>query len=115
MIHEILQTSYRVYACWRDGHFYRYCQHLALAKGFEVRELYANDLMLNYFQDMWLAYIEKPFLRDNEPYLHLGEPDCLWSVLETYISTIYDENGVKMYPSALLNEIKKERKLCKHH
>ncbi|MCK0203054.1 hypothetical protein MWN41_08515 [Ornithobacterium rhinotracheale] len=110
MIHEILHLSYREYAIWRDEHFYKYCQLLSQSTMFTARELYGNDLMLNYFHNMWLSYVEKQFLHDNEPYLHLGEPDCLWSVLETYISAIYDEKGVKMYPSAILDEIKKQKK-----
>ncbi|MRI64002.1 hypothetical protein EDM00_08380 [Ornithobacterium rhinotracheale] len=110
MIHKILHLTYPQYDSYRDACFYQYCQQLSQVTAFTARELYKNDLMQNYFCDMWLAYIEKPFLRDNKPYLHLGEPDCLWSVLETYISTIYDEKGVKMYPSAILYEIKKQKK-----
>ncbi|MRJ09425.1 hypothetical protein EDL99_11250 [Ornithobacterium rhinotracheale] len=114
MIHEILHLNYRSYAIWRDEHFYKYCQLLSQNTMFTIRELYSNDLMLNYFHDMWHAYVEKPFLQDYADLINqLDEPDHFWNILETYIGAVYDENSVRMYSSAILNEIKKEKKLCK--
>ncbi|MGV4393231.1 hypothetical protein [Ornithobacterium rhinotracheale] len=67
--------------------------------------------MLNYFQNMWLSYVEKQFLHDNKDLIaQLDEPDHFLNVFETYIDAIYDEKGVKMYPSAILDEIKKQKR-----
>ncbi|MGQ1945420.1 hypothetical protein ACT4RS_10345 [Ornithobacterium rhinotracheale] len=111
MIYEILHFSYPQYDGYRDACFYQYCQQLSQVTAFTTRELYGNDLMLNYFQDMWLAHVEKQFLHDNKDLIaQLDEPDYFLNVLETYIDAIYDEKGVKMYPSAILYEIKKQKR-----
>lgn len=99
MIHEILHFSYPQYDGFRDACFYEYCQQLSQVTAFTARELYGNDLMLNYFQNMWLSYVEKQFLHDNKDLIaQLDEPDHFLNVFETYIDAIYDEKGVKMYP-----------------
>ncbi|MGQ2108061.1 hypothetical protein ACT4R0_09865 [Ornithobacterium rhinotracheale] len=111
MIHEIIHFSYSLYDSYRDACLYQYCQQLSQVTTFTPRELYNNDLMQNYFHDMWLAHVEKQFLHDNKDLIaQLDEPDHFLNVFETYIDAIYDEKGVKMYPSAILYEIKKQKR-----
>ncbi|MGQ2166115.1 hypothetical protein ACT4R9_08705 [Ornithobacterium rhinotracheale] len=110
MIHEILHLTYPQYDSYRDACFYEYCQQLSQVTAFTVRELYKNDLMQNYFHDMWLAHVEKQFLHDYwDLAIAFDEPDSYLEILDTYIDALYDENGVKMYSKSILNEIKKQK------
>lgn len=100
---QVLHISYWQYEHFREQWFFRWCIHCAENNYIPVRTLFNNHGLRNWYCDMWLLRVEKPFVRENQDLFVLNEKQHLAEIL-----TLYPHQLEGFYPQTLLKIIKKE-------
>lgn len=103
---KALGIAYPVYDNFREQKFQEWCLKWCREKAISLQAMVKHDGLRNWYQDQWLAHVEKAFLKDNADFLEMDAQDLLQDLFFTYPDRLMD-----FHPGPLLELIKNDSRV----